>query len=84
MVLRPAKTKSILIATRQKLQRRLQPLQLQLNAEPVERVTERKFLGIHVDEQLSWETHTNAVCKTIAKNTFLLYQLRHVTDYNYP
>jgi hypothetical protein len=38
MVLHPAKTKSILIATRQKHQRRLQPLQLQLNAEPVEQV----------------------------------------------
>ena len=80
MILHPGKTKSMLITTRQKHQLCPQPLQLNLNSQSIEQVKERKFLGLNVDQQLSWETHINEVCKKISKNVYLLSQLRHVTD----
>lgn len=80
MILHPTKTKSMLLTTRQKHQLRPSPLRLEIQREPIEQVTTLKFLGICVDQQLSWETHINELCKTISKNIFLLSRLRHITD----
>jgi hypothetical protein len=55
-------------------------LQLKIQNEPIEQVTTLKFWGICVDQQLSWEAHINALCKTISKNIFLLSRLSHITD----
>ena len=42
----------------------------------VDRVTSTKFLGLHIDEQLSWKVHINHLSKTLSKNTGVIYKLK--------
>ena len=80
MIIHPAKTKSMLITTRQKHQLRPQPLNLTLQSEPIEQVDQHRLLGIIIDNQLTWKPHIANLCKRIAKNVFLLSRLEHITD----
>ena len=80
MVLHPAKTKSMLITTRQKRQLAVPPLKLNLDLEPIEQVSERKFLGVTIDDQLNWNAHTDNLCTKLSRNIFLLSKLQDVTD----
>ncbi len=43
---------------------------------PVERVNSFKFLGVHVTEDLTWSTHTDAVLKKTHQCLFFLRRLR--------
>ena len=54
MELNPAKTKSMLIATRQKLQLNVPPLDIVLNDIPIKQVNEHGLLGVKTDSQLQW------------------------------
>lgn len=42
-----------------------------------------KVLGITIDPKLTWSNHTNAVCKKIAKNIYLLKRLRQLVSLKY-
>ena len=80
MALHPKKTKSMIIATRQKHQ--IQPLQLNLslNSTYIEQVREHKVLGIIIDEKLSWSSQVESLCKRLSQNIFLLSKLRLYVD----
>ncbi len=43
---------------------------------PVERVTNFKFLGVHISEDLTWSAHTDAVLKKAHQRLFFLRRLR--------
>ncbi len=43
---------------------------------PVERVNSFKFLGVHITEDLTWSTHTDAVLKKAHQRLFFLRRLR--------
>ncbi len=43
---------------------------------PVERVNSFKFLGVHITEDLTWSTHTDAVLKSSHQCLFFLRRLR--------
>ncbi len=43
---------------------------------PVERVNSFKFLGVHITEDLTWSTHTDAVLKKSHQRLFFLRRLR--------
>ena len=77
MILHPVKTKSMVLATRQKHQVRPLSLTLSLHGSPVEEVAEHRLLGVTVDNQLSWKTHINTLSKTISKKLFMLSKLKH-------
>jgi len=47
-----------------------------INNETVEVVTEYKYLGINVDDQLKFKSHTDHVCKKISQRLRILRQLR--------
>ena len=81
MVLNPSKSKCMLIATRQKHQRNLPALDLNVNSKPVKQVSEHRLLGVTVDEQLKWQTHIENVCKKIAKNIYLLSKIKDIVNY---
>lgn len=38
---------------------------------------EVKFLGIYLDQKLTWEPHTNYICKKVSKNIYLLRNLTY-------
>lgn len=37
-----------------------------------------KFLGVYIDENLSWKIHINNICKKIAKSVGIIYRSRHL------
>jgi len=42
------------------------------------RVSDAKFLGITLDENLTWKSHINAISKTCSRNLGVLNKLKHV------
>jgi hypothetical protein len=80
MVPNPSKTKCMLITTRQKHQLIPPPLKLTFNSQHVEQVREQKVLGIIIDDKLCWQGHISKICKTLAKNLYLLSKLKTLTD----
>ena len=77
MILHPAKTKSMLLTTRQK--HRLRPLHLNLSLKDshTEQVHEHRHLGVIIDDEFSWRPHITGTRKTVSKDLYLLPQLRH-------
>ena len=65
MILHPAKTKSMLLATRQKHQLRLLILNFSLKDNHAEQVHEHRQLGIIIDDEFSWRPYITNTCKTI-------------------
>ena len=42
----------------------------------VEQVREHRVLGVTLDEELKWQSHIDNVCEQLARNLFLLGQLK--------
>ena len=61
MVINSIKTKSMTIATRQKLQLSPLPLDLVLNGAKIDQVSEHLLLGITIDNKLRWDSHINII-----------------------
>ena len=80
MILHPAKTNSMLLASKQKHQLRPFHLNLGLKDSHSEQVHEHRHLGVIIDDEFSWRPHITGTCKTISKNLYLLSQLRHFLD----
>lgn len=55
-----SKTKTMIISTKKNSHPQMQ---LFLNNLPIERVSSTKFLGIWIDENLSWSLHIDHICK---------------------
>ena len=41
-----------------------------------------KFLGVTLDQNLTWTNHINSVLKSITKSTGMIAKLRHYTNKN--
>ena len=48
----------------------------------VERVNVTKFLGVKVDDQLTWKHQINLTCTNISKNSSILYKVKHILNNN--
>jgi hypothetical protein len=48
-----------------------------LNGVNIEYVSQLKFLGVYIEEDLSWKTHANHISKKIAKSLGVLHRLKH-------
>ena len=76
-----SKTKFILFGSRQRLTnstttRLEQDLNLKLGRQ-IDRVTHTKFIGLVLDENLSWSFHIDSISRKIAKSIGILYRARH-------
>ena len=80
MIIHPAKTKGLVIATRQTHE--LSPLQLKLTLEnrDIEQVHEHRVLGVTIDAEMRWRSQLSNVCKIVSKKLFLLSQLRYYVN----
>lgn len=55
---------------------------IQNDGKSIEQVTDTKFLGIFVDNDLSWEAHINNLCTKLSSVCFALYRLSQVSTVN--
>ncbi len=44
----------------------------------IERVSSTRFLGLTVDEHLSWSTHVKALCSKLASGLYMLRSMRNL------
>ena len=71
--LSPEKTKSMVVATHQKLRRGIPPLCLMLNSQVIEQVSEPRHLGVILDDQLKWQAHINSITNAVAKKKCICF-----------
>ena len=51
-------------------------LNISVNSKPLTRVTKVKFLGVIVDEKLSWKPHIGYISRKISKSLGIMYKIR--------
>ena len=78
MILHPAKTKSMLLTTRQKHQLRPLHLNLSLKDSHIKQVHEHRHLGVIIDDEFSWRPHIIGTCKTVS--FFIFFICCHSSD----
>lgn len=76
MVINIDKTKTMLVTTRQRRNRIDGNLSLSLNNVQLLTVTNDKVLGVHIDNNLSWDEQVSKVAKKMAKNIWLLSKIK--------
>ena len=74
LLINTAKTKMTIFHTPH---RKVTYPRIKINNSSVEVVDEFKFLGIVIDKQLKWSTHTEFIAKTISKYTGVINRLKH-------
>ena len=52
------------------------PLDICIENIQLESVSSIKFLGVHVDNKLSWKSHIDNICKTISRNIGIINRLK--------
>ena len=57
-------------------------LNLQIDSIAIERVPNFNFLGLMINEHLSWKTHINKIANKISKNIGILNKLKHFLPMN--
>lgn len=57
-------------------------INVQLNHNTIQQVTHVKFLGVIVDQNLTWKKHISSVLKNVIKATALIAKLRYYTNRN--
>ena len=66
------KTNFILFKSHRKMGPSDDSLRLSINGIPITKVTSTKFLGVHVDQHLTWKEHIKTISDKIAKNIGIL------------
>ena len=69
------KTEYMVIESHQKL-KISQPIDLRLNDTPIARVESYKYLGVAIDTNLSWSTHTDVLSNKVSSRIGLLRRVR--------
>ena len=70
-----------LIGSRQRLSTFHNPLSLIVDGAPISQVSSTKSLGVHIDQNLSWNVHVEKLCKKIASGVGALKRARSFVPY---
>ena len=73
LILNIHKTNYIIFGTKTNIS---SDLNLFYRNEKIARVFHTKFLGVVIDDKLSWNQHVNNLCNTLSKNIGILYRLQ--------
>ena len=57
-------------------------LDLNINGSTIDQVSTFKFLSLHINSQLAWQTHINEISKRISRVIGLLYKMQHILPKN--
>ena len=81
MALHPQKSKFMLVTTRQKRQNIKYNLhEIYLDGKLIEEVNAHKLLGLTIDNNLSWSSHSSYLAKKLSKKVFQLNRIKHFLD----
>ena len=69
--------KSELVIFRSKTKKELDEITIKTNKSKLSPVPNVNYLGVVLDEFLSWDAHVNNLCKKLAQNNGILSKLRH-------
>ena len=75
LVLNQSKTKWMLFGTRQKLEHS-SDIAIQSHGQKIKRVSSFYYLGVTLDEHLSWNEHVEIICHKVSKRLGLLSRIR--------
>ena len=75
-----SKTKIVLFKGKNKSQN--QQISLRINNNIIKQVSSVRFLGLIIDEGLTWKEHIDSVSKNIIKSSGLIAKLRHYANKN--
>jgi hypothetical protein len=59
-------------------------IQIKINDQPIERIGNNmnnkafKFLGIHIDENITWKAHINNICTKISRSNYIINKVKNV------
>src|SRR5688572_17787969 len=74
-----AKTNFILFCSKRKIELNLDcNMTITIDNQSITRVSSSKFLGVHIDEQLTWKEHITDISKKISKNIGIISRVRHL------
>ena len=82
LTLNLTKTEFMLVASRQKLSTFSVIPSFSINDHPVKQVSSVKSLGVHIDQNMSWECHIQNICKKIASALGAIKRIRHLIPFN--
>ena len=71
------KTNYMLLGARQRNSRDDDKIMIKLDDTSLERVLTTKFLGVTIDENLTWKNHIDGVTKTISRNIGVINKLKY-------
>ena len=75
------KTEFLLIGSKQRLSNFTVNPTANINQFPIKRVSTVKSLGVHIDENLTWECHINELSKKIASGISAIKRIRYSISY---
>ena len=78
--LNATKTKYIVFKSRNKKSKH--DLKISINEENIKQVKNITFLGIVIDEFLTWRDHIDVISKKIIKSAAIISRIRHFTNLN--
>src|SRR5688572_31474257 len=74
-----AKTNFILFCSKRKIELNLDcNMTINIDNQNITRVSSSKFLGVHIDEQLTWNEHITNISKKLSKNIGIICRVRHL------
>jgi len=72
-----SKTNFMIMGTQQKTAKCIDQINIILDGTQLTRVNQTKFLGVIIDENLTWKDHIDGISKTISRNVGVLNKLKH-------
>ena len=81
LTLNMTKTELLLIGFKQRLSNFTVNPTANINQFPIKRVSTVKSLGVHIDENLTWECHINELSKKIASGNSVIKRIRYSVPY---
>ena len=55
-------------------------INIEINDTKIKRVTQDKFLGVLIDEKLTWAAHKVAIAKKVSSYCGVLFRARHILN----
>jgi Reverse transcriptase (RNA-dependent DNA polymerase) len=78
LTLNASKTNYILFGSKRHRHDDPQDISVKLNGNDLLKVDSVKFLGVHVDSELTWKMHTTYIAKKLAKNIGVINKVKYI------